>query len=188
VPAVGAERWFHTLVVVGAALGGCGGAVSDKDVPAAGGSGGLTGTGGASNAGLGGGGSTGTNNCAYDAQFVCDDYATLTNCRCDTTAPLQKSDCASPLDFQCTRLPCKASPGEICLGNDYVGCRCDPSGLRPSDCATPEQFFCNVELPFFSDCMCVPPVSPDACGTPRYYCCQSTDPQFGCTCNCLGIR
>jgi hypothetical protein len=206
-PPVGAERWFHTLVVVGASLAGCGGATTDKGTPAASGNGGTLSTGGALSTGptllLGGASSAGTPNggvgstaltgpsgCVYAAQYVCDDYETRTNCRCDITAPHQKSDCQSPLDYQCIALPCRVPPSAACFGDEYVGCRCDPSGPRPSDCATPEQFFCNIERPVFSHCGCVPDPapSPTSCSGSRFYCCQSDDPQFGCGCECVGIK
>jgi len=59
-PPVRAERWFHTLVVAGASLAGCGGETSEKPAPAVSSSGGVPGTGGTatggvSSAGLGGG-------------------------------------------------------------------------------------------------------------------------------------
>lgn len=185
-PPVGAERWFHTLVVVGASLTGCGDVTSDTNTLPTGGSGsgmstGGASSGGASGGGLGGGTLTGPSICSYDAQFVCDDYAKRTNCRCDTTAPRQTSDCASPLDYQCTRLPCTSPSGQLCLGEDFVGCRCDPSGLRPSDCATPEQFFCSPDERFFADCECRPAPQPTECGSGGV-CCQSDNPRFGCDC------
>jgi hypothetical protein len=198
-PPVGAERWFHTLVVVGASLAGCGGATTDKDMPATSGSGGTLSTGGtlflggASSAGTpsGGVGSaalTGPRGCVYAEQFVCDDYVTRTNCRCDPGAPHQKSDCQSPLDYQCTRLTCTAPTASPCNGDEYVGCRCDPSGLRPSNCPTPEQFFCSQEWPFFSECACATDPSPTSCKAPEFFCCQSDDPRFGCGCECVGIK
>lgn len=183
-PPVGAERWFHTLVVVGASLTGCGGATTDKDMPATGGSGSVMSTGGAaSGAASGGGAPTNPGECASAAQFVCDDYPTRTNCRCDPAAPRQMSDCKSPLDYQCIELVCQASPppGELCFGDVYVACRCEPSGLRPSDCATPEQFFCSVDDRFFSGCECSPTPPPTECGS-LGVCCQSDNPRFGCEC------
>jgi hypothetical protein len=192
-PPVGAERWFHTLVVVGASLTGCGGATSDTGTLATSGSGGASSTGGAASKGMAGGGLggaafIGASMCAYAGQFVCDDYITLTNCRCDPTAPRQMTDCESRLDYQCTKVPCHAPPGSICIGNDYVGCRCDPSGPRPSDCATPEQFSCKDVEPFYSGCTCVPSEPPTSCSNPNSFCCQSYDPQFGCSCGCVGIK
>lgn len=192
-PPVGAERWFHTLVVVGASLTGCGGATTDKGMPAASGSGGALSTGGTSSGGTPSGGTpaggapTNPSMCADAAQFFCDDYPTRTNCRCDATAPRKMSDCGSPLDFQCTAPLC-GGPSDICYGNDYVGCRCDPSGPRPSDCATPEQFFCNIERPFFYDCGCRPEAPPTSCKSPYLLCCQSDNPRFGCSCDCVGIK
>ena len=85
-PPVGAERWFHTLVVVGASLTGCGGATTDSGTPATSGSGGASSTGGTAGGGTASGGSasggldggtlTSPSICKFAAQFVCDDYAT----------------------------------------------------------------------------------------------------------------
>jgi hypothetical protein len=202
-PSVGAERWFQTLVVVVcASLTGCGGTTTDTGTRAtsgsggassAGGSGGASSTGGAAHGGtasggLDGGTLTSPSICKFAAQFVCDDYATRTNCRCDTTAPLNMSDCKNPLDYQCAaRLPCTPRPPEICLDYD-VGCHCDPSGLRPSDCATPQQFFCKITSPYYGDCRCEPEAPPVSCTRPYFLCCQSDDPQFGCDCSCAHAK
>lgn len=187
-PPVAAERWFHTLVVVGAALAGCGGETAKTGMPATSGSGGVasagsSGAGGPSSAGTAGGALASPRDCAYAAEFVCDDYPTRTNCRCDTAAPHQMGDCASPLDFRCTRIPipCEETPSNLCFGDESVGCRCDTTGLRPSDCATPEQFYCSFEPGFFTDCQCSPDDSTSSCGSSGI-CCQSDNPRFGCNC------
>src|SRR4051812_19605681 len=131
-PPVGAERWFHTLVVVGASLTGCGGATTDRGTPATSGGASSTGgkgtggtasggtaSGGSASGGLDGGTLPSPRMCKFAAQFVCDDYATRTNCRCDTTAPLNMGQCQSPLDYQCAAvLPCTPRPPEICLADD----------------------------------------------------------------------
>jgi len=191
-PPVRAERWFHTLVVAGASLAGCGGETSEKPAPAVSSSGGVPGTGGTatggvSSAGLGGGSLVSPAACAYKAQFVCDDYVARTNCRCDPQAPHEPAACDSPLDYTCTEFPCTLGGG--CNVGDYVGCHCDPSGLRPTDCATPEQFHCQRTYPFFADCACSPNATPpESCGGNYVYCCQSDSPRFGCECGCAIIK
>src|SRR5882724_5150746 len=110
-PPPNAERWFHTLVVVGASLGGCGGkTVAEHAPPTA-----PAMAGGSGSAG-GGAGSATQDACAFAAQFVCDDYVTRTNCRCDLEAPLDDSACASPFDYSCVALPCQAPSNQICVG------------------------------------------------------------------------
>jgi len=86
-PPAGAERWFHKLVVLGAALAGCGGKTDDPGGPA------TTSSGGAMNGGApsasagrpsqatGGNGPLTPEACPFHTEFVCDDYATLSNCR-----------------------------------------------------------------------------------------------------------
>lgn len=188
-PPTGAERWFHTLVVVGAALAGCGGKTVEPGGPATSSSGGAM-NGGTTSASAGrpsqgGGGSASLRpeTCAFLAEFVCDDYATLTNCRCDPSAPHAASACQSPFDFVCAEIPCVSSDGGLCIGSITVGCRCDPSAPRPEDCETPEQFFCDTLAPDWRHCACrtEPSADPASC-RPGEYCCQSTDPRFGCGC------
>jgi len=187
-PPSGAERWFHTLVVVGAALGGCGGKTIEEGHTVTGATGGAT---GGSNTGGGGGSSTSTSGgigpeaCEADAQFACQDYATRRRCQCDVTRPLNMSDCYNPLDYVCTELPCLDN--EPCTQH-FVNCSCGRASLRPKVCEAPEQFFCETTYPFFRDCACRPgpPVDPATC--PKSYCCQSNDPRFGCDCSCIPIK
>lgn len=197
---VGAERWFHTLVVVGAALGGCAGK-TDAGPSAIGGSSGNGGssggvaptlTGGVASGGAlntTGGVSPSPRDCAFDAQFVCDDYATRSGCRCDPAAPKDRSDCPSQFDFVCTALPCADSHGELCVaGSVWVDCRCDPSRARPMDCANPQQFYCATTLPYWGDCSCRSDLALNPAECRDSYCCQSDDPSFGCGCFCAGIK
>lgn len=217
-PPVGAERWFHTLVVVGAALGGCGGKAGDA--PATGGSSGDGGanTSGANTSGgfstyggtytsggispmitLGGapgvvprepagGVPTSPLDCAFDAQYACDDYAAQAGCHCDPSAPTDRSSCQSPFDFVCTEVPLCPPSFELCSSTVFVDCRCDPSRPRPEDCANPEQFYCKDAYPQWVDCSCRAdlPVDPASCNDS--YCCQSDDPRFGCGCFCVRIK
>jgi hypothetical protein len=185
-PSQGAERWFHTLVVVGASLAGCGGkTATEQTEPVQ-----TTSTGG-SESSLGGAGRssiTKPSDCAYDGQFTCDNYDTLANCRCNADAPQDSSACTSPFDYACEQIACRTDTNQPCLGPINVGCYCDPSALKPTDCPTPEQFFCDhFENNYFADCMCrTPAVDLAACDFG--YCCQSASPRFGCQCCPAPIR
>lgn len=198
-PPTGAERWFHTLVVVGAALAGCGGKTLEPGGPeqstGGGGTNSQTMNGGTTSASagqpsqaVGGSASLRPEACSFQTEFVCDDYATLSNCRCDPSAPHNASACQSRFDFVCTEIPCTPSANVICLGPWVVGCRCDASAPRPEDCEAPEQFFCKTLYPNWRDCACrpEPPLDPASCGDA--YCCQSNDPRFGCDCSCVRIK
>src|SRR5689334_19387405 len=94
------ERWFHTLVVVGASLAGCGGKTATErgeSAPVAvAGSGGSDGSSSTSGAGTAGGSLATPDMCAFDGQFVCDDYTTRKGCHCDLEAPRSNSACQSP--------------------------------------------------------------------------------------------
>lgn len=193
-PPTGAERWFHTLVVVGAALAGCGGKTLEQGGPATRTRGGAM-NGGATSASAGrpgqstgGSGTASPEACSFHTEFVCDDYATLSNCSCDPSAPHDASACQSPFDFVCTEIPCTPSANVICLGVSVVGCRCDPSAPRPEDCEMPEQFFCTTLYPDWRDCACRPEAAVDPASCPDSYCCQSHDPRFGCDCSCARIK
>jgi hypothetical protein len=192
-PPAGAERWFHTLVVVGAALGGCGGRIVEqgRSTSGAGGASNAAGTGSASaghTSGRAGGGPTSPDACDFDAEFVCEDYTTRLDCRCDPTRPHDAQACQSPFDFTCVDVPCSAPAGQLCVGTILVGCYCDPSAPRPEDCGAPEQFFCAQPWAPYRGCACNPgdPTDPATC--PDNYCCQSVDPRFGCECSCARIK
>jgi len=179
-----AERWFHTLVVLGAGLAGCGGSAVDEGGPAASDS-------GAARSDSGTDAPSSSRDCAAAAQFVCQDYATLAGCRCDPNAPLDQSACNSPFDFVCDEGPCEPpSPqsGTALCFSPSVGCRCDPQAPRPADCAAPEQFFCNEIADRYLDCACQPERAAQPASCPSEYCCQSSSPRFGCSCECAMIR
>ena len=190
----GAERWFHTLVVVGASLAGCGGKTSEP-APTSTGTGGATaaqggsGTSGAPAGAAGVGAAPSPAMCAFPGQFVCGDYPTRTACYCDDAAPKDASECETPFDYTCTELACVTPSGSVCFRPDYVACHCDTSAPVPDDCATPEQFFCDgaSQLPF-TGCACRPEASPDPDSCPGSYCCQSNSPRFGCDCRCALIK
>lgn len=194
-PTAGAERWFHTLVVVGAALGGCGGKTNEQGPSLPTSEGGAASVAGANNANAGhpssaasGGGPTSPKACDFDAELVCEEYATLLNCHCDVGRPHDAQACQSPFDFTCTELPCSAPSNQVCVGWRLVDCRCDPNALKPADCAAPEQFFCGQAYPPFRDCACRPGSPVDEGSCPDSYCCQSYDPRFGCDCSCVRIK
>ena len=198
-----AERWFHTLVVVGAALPGCSGrsqttAESDNGVagasagsgsattagaPSSGAAGGGAGSGGASGSGgMLGGPPASPTDCAYPQSFVCASYEPMSNCSCDPLAPKYMSDCPQPLDFQCRKLE---GAGQL----QYVGCRCETPDFTPDDCAMPETFRCSVAYPVLSDCHCDGTIVDDADCQPGYsLCCQGQLPRFGCECCSLVIK
>ena len=163
-----ADRLFHTLVVMGAALSGCGGK-SAQD-----GSGGSASAGGPSKV-------VTPSDCAFSADFTCADYTELKDCSCDPSAPHSRADCADPFDFQCQGLPVAPSNGEISTGSPklFVGCKCLAPALRPADCSRPEAFFCARVEPDFADCECD---EARVCSDPTHQCCQSSEPRFGCEC------
>lgn len=129
----GMDRWFHTLVVVGASLAGCGGVVEEPS-PTVSGGGAASANAGRPSAETGG---LSIKDCASSAQYLCQDYQAHVGCRCDPNAPLNKSACNGPFDFVCDDAPCEsstndASPGALCVPTiSGVGCRCDPRAPAP---------------------------------------------------------
>ena len=160
------DRLFHSLVVLGAAIGaGCGASVEatsgDTEGATAGGggaaAGGGQGGGAASTTGDGGfiGTSTGTtstviddpSDCEHPSQFVCG-LCPDCGCICDPQAPAAPEDCASTTDFHCQSY----TP-------EYVTCYCYPeSPDKPEDCQDPEYFYCAIEDPPIG-CHCVVPIA-----------------------------
>jgi hypothetical protein len=123
-----ASQLFHTVVVVGAAMG-CG--TSRTMTESVGG--------GAPEAGEAG---LVPADCSSPAQYQCDSSG---HCRCDPSAPLGVCDCARPGEFRC-RGCATASPflGR-CPNDDGISCFCNTSiaVASPTDCASPEQFSCT---------------------------------------------
>lgn len=185
-----ARALFHSLIVVGAALGGCGAKVDRS------GQGGNAGQAGVSTAGGGGSGEGGSAgqagvgtsgttaqvspaDCESTFQWRCDDYDMETNCRCDVSAPLDEKACDSPFDFKCERpTPYRG-----------VGCRCDPSALDPYDCPHTQQFTCAGGNVVLDDCHCEAdaPLSGADCGGNRIFLCAGAEPEWGCWCE-TGIK
>jgi hypothetical protein len=203
------NRWFHTIVVVGASLGGCGGQsvrYVDEADDGAGGTGGSSPAGGTSGAATGGsltstGGATsarggtapstgGTgvrlpdpSDCPSSADFVCADYTTLSGCHCKMGAPRAPADCSNPFAFRCTLYPPGAPPSSTARA---VDCSCVPD--FPA-CPAPRTS-CQQTEHGFANCNCAPdgPTSRDECTGGEYWSCQSRDPEFGCHCECCIIR
>jgi hypothetical protein len=189
-----AERWFHTLVVVGASLSACGGRAQSTVESEGDNSSGGTAAGGAGNGGVGGSaaagqaGAAGTSkplvpqDCSYHQRFFCASYEPPTDCFCDAKAPLSAAFCEQRLDFQCREVTGFGYTA-------YVACYCGPRELTPDDCAVPASFFCNVTYPAFADCHCDGPVVLESdCRDGNVLCCQGSEPRFGCECCSLVIK
>jgi hypothetical protein len=198
------NRWFHTVVVMGASLSGCGGQSlydAGGDDSEAGGSGGSSGSGPPGGAGgLTAGGTTATggtagssaplpspDDCASDAEFVCTDYAALTGCRCHAGVPHSPADCPSPLAFRCDAFP--PDPDLSSPPTRFVGCSCATQYPTPDTCPTP-QIVCDETNLGLANCRCDPtrPTSMDQCRSGEYWSCQARNPDFGCRCECCIIR
>jgi hypothetical protein len=126
-----ASQLFHTIVVVGTAMG-CGSTQEDT---------------GRSDAGAlpsPEAASFGATDCPSPAQYQCD-AGSPEACGCNLQAPLGVCDCVRPGEFRCR--DCLSGPpilGRCPLG-DGVSCFCNTSIeiAAPTDCAHPEQFACS---------------------------------------------
>lgn len=148
------HRLFHAIVVVGAALGGCGG---KTDAPE-----------GSRDAGVGSdrdprgndrvdagadaavatcaGPVTAPEQCASPADFFCEFCSpNVRRCRCDPTAPDDPTLCEKTQDYHCESY------------EPMTGCRCvKGSPATEADCASPAFFSCRVdEPPIGCDCVMV---------------------------------
>ncbi|MEZ4300665.1 MAG: hypothetical protein R3B70_37355 [Polyangiaceae bacterium] len=161
------DRLFHSLVVLGAAMGaGC-----DPHVEVPGATGGSGGGQGGSGASTSMGGSTGTtsgsvgpgstgstgsgtttdsyakdpSDCEYTSQFACNAEGT---CHCDPSLPKGPEDCLSTADFSCLEyMP------------EYVTCYCyEPAPDKPEDCDDPTFFHCAIDNPPIG-CYCLVPIA-----------------------------
>ncbi len=159
----GLDRLFHSIVVVGAAIGaaGCPSTVTQEGTSSGtGGSGGSgtgssssTSTGSAGGSSTGGGGQGGSSgitqpsDCPSTTQFFCDFTPNGTVCYCDMDAPLGPEACENTQDFQCEQYQ-----------PDYVGCHCDPNApLVPEDCPPSFFFACAIKMPPIG-CQCLVPI------------------------------
>lgn len=150
------DRLFHSIVVLGAALGGgCSSKVESVDAQGASGSGGDAGSGGAAGA-AGEGGAGGSGGAMADAGVVIDD----------------PSDCEFSAQFSCS------------FGDETV-CQCDPNAPKgPEDCEKAPDFHCWEYEPQYVTCKCVPgsPESQEDCEEPTFFYCAYDNPPIGCHC------
>ena len=170
-----AFKLFHSVVVLGAALGsGCGQAASFEPGAQGGQAGSTGGAAGQASGGsgpvLGIGGSTQTIGTTSGPRSC--DYAGSE--RGTAEAPLGPADCPVPEQFSC-----KAG------SSGFTECSCDPGApIVPTDCASTTQFDC---FPFAPEkracchCDASAPVDESACS--HGWSCQSYDPPVGCRCN-----
>jgi hypothetical protein len=58
------------------------------------------------------------------------------------------------------------------------------AATEPSDCAYPQQFYCQSYEPTYEGCQCVPdaPLQACDCPVPGSFQCHQYNPQMGCTC------
>jgi hypothetical protein len=161
------DRLFHSLVVLGAAMGaGCGGnvEVASSGANTGGGQGGdsTTGSGAGDSTGtagagglIGTGGTTTTtskviddpSDCEHSSQFVCANCPDC-GCMCDPNLPAGPEDCGGTQHFHCQS-----------YDPQYATCYCDPnSPEKPEDCASPGYFYCDVQDPP-TGCHCVVPIA-----------------------------
>lgn len=165
-----ARGLFHSLVVMGAALGAaCGGESVEADRSGAGGvaanTGGTSALGGSSGATPSGGSGAVTitimqpNGCFYAGPA-----GTL-------ESPRGPADCATPSELEC------GLPGG--------SCRCNPEAPgTATDCERTQQFNC-LDWSTFCSCRCDPaaPLDATACTDPQApFTCYTYDPPVGCTC------
>lgn len=164
-----AARMFHTLVVMGAALGaGCGpqappGDQDNSSGAGPGSSGDATAAPGSTAPG------TGTPGDPSQATTIPSDPSTTS-----TTDPTQASTTvhSATSEAPTTGAPETTEPGTTGPIDD------------PKDCASPQQFKCDDS---FERCFCDPdaPLTPDDCRSPNQFICQQPweDPPWGCECD-----
>ncbi|HVU04371.1 MAG TPA: hypothetical protein VHE30_21585 [Polyangiaceae bacterium] len=193
----GRSKLFSSIVVLGAQItAGCGGEATDTSRAGPGGTGGASaGSGGTS---ASSGGSSGAmsaeaprapEDCARPENFVCDDYTTLSRCRCDRAIEV-------PPDCPPQRLDCTCTPtggvffAEPCTPDTRptgkaIACTCRDTGpLVPTDCPATAEFDCVSRIEPGANCTCdanAPLVETD-CSSGRYFTCWKTDPPVGCRC------
>lgn len=179
-----AQRLFHTVVVIGAAIGaGCGGHSStstrerdDEPLPpvVVAEDGGIVPHPDA----------FWPTECASYSQFRCERYRPLEGCVCDPEAPLGPDDCGGAPRFFCDARVCP--PGETCGYTNNVDCRCDPAApLTSDDCSEGAGQFECLDYGAFQSCSCDPerPGTPEDCPTTDAFVCQSYAPMYACSCD-----
>lgn len=168
-----AHRLFHSLVVVGSALG-CGAqATDDAAAPR-----GNRGTGASAAASPSEGAtanppessattpatsmyavpsvipSTSPNSCADPSAFTCDDYVARTGCRCEVENPSGQGECPELWQYTCDAYLSDPTSDGLLAPTEGVGCRCNLDALGPDDCAERYQFTCRSYAPETTDCYC----------------------------------
>jgi hypothetical protein len=157
------DRLFHSIVVLGAALGaGCSSNVETIGGQSASGSGGAGGAGGeggaAGSTGEGGAGGSGgqggggpviddASDCPSASQFQCDYVDDKLVCLCDPNAPAGPEACEQTADFHCWQYE-----------PEYVTCECVPgSPAKAEDCGD-DYWYCSYYEPPVG-CQCVTPIA-----------------------------
>jgi hypothetical protein len=151
------ERLFHTLVVVGAALPGCG-AREVADSLADGGDAAASST---------------------DARDPMSPVADARDAFVDGGAAKTAADCPTPFQFHCQGSP----PVCVCDPHALTPAACEAAGQFVCERYDPYFDSCRCDLTApksIADC-------PDAGmpGCFEYYSCQSMSPQYGCSCVCI---
>lgn len=170
-----AFKLFHSVVVLGAALGSaaCGEAANSEPGAQGGQPSSSSGAGGQASGGLGpilgSGGATLVIGIMSPPRSC--DYAGSE--RGTAEAPLGPADCPVPEQFSCKSVTSR------------VECSCDTSApIVPTDCPSTTQFDC---FPFDpakrACCRCEASAPSDESACSRGWSCQSYDPPVGCRCN-----
>lgn len=165
---------FHVLVTLGMAAGvqACGG-MSESDP---GGTGGSAGKSAATTPIC-------PSSCTSPADFVCDDPADRSTCRCEEARPTAAASCENEFQFRCSAYaPAECTDTALAA---RTGCYCDETALTPEDCASTTQFVCENRYPEPMTCSCDPtrPKSPADCVPPAdaFYC-RYNAPDADCSC------
>ncbi|MDF2693032.1 MAG: hypothetical protein K0S65_1415 [Labilithrix sp.] len=147
----GSSRLFHAIVVLGAALAGCGGR-TDRPREDAGRGPSNDGAPDAGETSDAGSDCVGTaqrvEDCASPADFVCESCSSSVSwkCRCENGSPESPDACEKPQDYRCQRYaPLR------------TGCRCVPgSPSADSDCDAGSFLSCRgTNPPIACDCITV---------------------------------
>ena len=178
---------LRTLVVCGASLVGLGcGGRAESDGNAQGGGSAVAGSGGRAGSSGEAGATTVRcpEQCSSPAQYVCEDLAAGTNCRCDVDAPRTADACETIWDFSCKSAVIGAHCAPFIAFGPSLSCECSRERLRPEDCQLTAQFSCSVYGPVAEGCQCDPnaPTRPEDCAAGMQYTCHDRDPDIGCRC------
>lgn len=185
----GAERLFHTIVVVGAGLPlGCGGR-AERSSDGAGGSANVDPV--ISEAGFGGvlepPGIFLPSACASYSQYRCESYSPLQGCVCDPSSPLGPEDCGGATKISCDGSYCGRGVTCDAAIDRHIDCHCVPDAPDgPDACGGSGQFQCVEYTPEYRDCRCDParPGTPAACAIPEQFHCRQYSPvPVECSCD-----